>query len=122
MYSLFGFLDMADDYEDRLIENTKAEDATGLCYTVDTCRVTDSEQAYETGVEHPSFNEGQWVIVEMYDTESQARAGHARWVEAMKMPPKELLDVSSAEICRLYDDIKQDPSWRAKGKEAQDDA
>jgi hypothetical protein len=79
---------------------------------VDTCGgINDSSWSYETAVCHPEYNDGDWIIVEGYDTEADALAGHANWVKIMtanKMPVK-LLDVSSATIAKLADELS---TWR----------
>ena len=95
---MLDFMNMADNYEERLVENyTKG----GL--QVDTCAITDSDQPFETGILHPKYNNGNWVIVQMYDTKEEARTGHALWVKLMtaKKLPNKLEDVSTCEIAKL---------------------
>lgn len=53
--------------------------------TVDTCKVTDSMQPYETAIEHPFYRNGEWVIVEMYDSKEEAKIGHDKWVALMNV-------------------------------------
>jgi hypothetical protein len=55
---------------------------------------------YETAVEHPEYNDGAIVIVGVYDSEADARVGHAKWVERMTGDdlPEELVDVGRAEV------------------------
>jgi hypothetical protein len=56
---------------------------------------------YETGISHEVYNP-KIVIVEEYETEEQAIAGHAKWLKVMQEnPAKELTDVSSALIAQL---------------------
>ena len=95
---MFDFLSMAGNYEERKVSRYDEGDLF-----VDTCHVTDSDQDYETAVEHPRYNDGNMVIVEMYDTEKEAQTGHDKWVEIMtkKSLPKELKDVSTASIAKL---------------------
>lgn len=66
---------------------------------VDTCGVTDSAQSFETAVQHPEYNNGKWVVVEMYTSREAAQSGHDRWVQIVTTDqlPKELRDVSTAE-------------------------
>lgn len=66
---------------------------------VSTVRVTDSSHPYETAVGHPEYNGGDLIIVEEYDTEEAAKAGHEKWVATMTAPtlPESLTDVSTAE-------------------------
>jgi hypothetical protein len=97
MENLFGFMDMAGTYEQRKVANTKINDAI-----IDTCAVTDSEQPYETAIQHKAYNEGQWVIVEMYDTKKQSIIGHKKWVNKFKNDlPEKLEDVSTSKIMNL---------------------
>ena len=109
MDGLFGFFSMANDYEQRAV--ARHEDADTLL-TIDTARVTDSRHDYETAVAHPAYNDGEWVIVEIYDTEEQARAEHDKWVKVMtaaKLPDR-LYDVSSATIKELAEAFGADYS------------
>jgi hypothetical protein len=75
---------------------------------VDTCGgMTDSEHFYETAVSHPSYNRGNWIIVESYDDEYSARTGHKRWVEAMTSNhlPKFLKCVSTSNVSKEKDKV-----------------
>ena len=93
MYGMFNFMSMADNYEERKVDNTKFEKTE-----IDTCSVTDSNQDYETGIKDPRYNDGDWIIVEMYDTKEEAQTGHNKWVETMRNnPPSELKDMSTCE-------------------------
>ena len=91
---------MYGNYEQRKVANFKKG---GLI--VDTCLVTDSGKKYETGVIHPKYNKGDWVIVELYDTKKEAKLGHKKWVKLMtaKKLPKSLKDVSTAGVAKLCD-------------------
>lgn len=95
---MFNFLSMADNYEQRVVANFVPEGASD--WLVDTAAVTDSEQPFETAVQHPRYNEGAIVIVELYDTREEALAGHERWVKTMtaKKLPATLKDVSTCEV------------------------
>jgi len=97
---MFDFFSMADNYEER-----KVECFDGDGFTVDTSRVTDSDQPYETGIKHSRYNEEKWVIVEMYDDVEEAKTGHAKWVKLMtgETLPATLKDVSTSEIQKLLD-------------------
>ena len=96
---LFDFLKDMGNYEERKVDRYDGEE--GLC--IDTARVSDSKKPFETGIEHPSYNDGKWVIVETYDTKEAAETGHNIWVEKMTAEelPKELVDMSSAEVAEL---------------------
>jgi len=100
---MFNFMSMADNYEDRKIDRFNGED-----FTVDTCSVNDSDQPYETGIQHPKYNDNAWVIVEMYETKNKAKKGHDKWVKIMtkNILPKELKDVSTSEIAKLLNSFE----------------
>ncbi len=94
---MFG-MDMYGTHADRVVDNYEFGKLI-----IDTCSVTDSDQPYETAVQHPSYNEGSWVIVELYDDKEKAQVGHDKWVLFMtgEKLPDELKDVSSAEVIKL---------------------
>lgn len=96
--SMFGFFDMVGNYEIRKVANDTIGDAE-----IDTCSVTDGALRYETGITHPDYNEGGWIIVEAYPTRDKAVAGHARWVKKMsaKRLPKVLTDCQNAGITKF---------------------
>lgn len=102
---MFGFLGMMNNYEDRKVANDAGEG-----WTVDTCSVTDSDQPYETGIKHTRYNEGEWIIVQMYDDKEAALKGHATWVKKLqaKKPPATLQDVSTCDILQLADALDVD--------------
>lgn len=100
MTDIFGFLSDVGNYEDRLVENTKLPNLA----VVDTVRVSDAEKDYETAVSHPDYNEGDWIVVEAYDTAQQAKEGHAKWVNVMEEPPDMLEDKGLAGVRRLFGD------------------
>ena len=104
---MFKFLDMMFNYEDRKVD--RYEEGNLI---VDTCAVTDSDQPYETGVCHTLYNDGDWVIVEMYEDERSAKEGHDRWVKVMtdQVLPSKLEDVSTAEIEKLCKMAKE--NWK----------
>ena len=102
MRGLFGFMDMVGTYEQRKVDRYEKN---GLI--IDTAFVTDSDQPYETAVARPEQNNGDWVIVEAYDTKEEAQIGHDKWVKKMlsKKLPETLKDVSiceSAKLCRMW--------------------
>ena len=94
---------MANNYEEKAIARYEQG---GL--VVDTCAVTDSDEPYETGICHPNYNEGDWIIVEMYNTKKEAKKGHKKWVRKMtsKKLPKDLKDVSTAAIAKFCNCFK----------------
>lgn len=108
---MLSFLSMAGNYEQRKVANYEGEG--GL--EIDTAAVTDSRKPYETGILHPQYNSGAWVIVELYDTKEEARAGHDKWVKIMTADilPAALRDVSSCEVAELADAFSdEEDDWR----------
>lgn len=105
---MFGFLDMANNYDQRKVDCFEKGDLV-----VGTVAVSDGKQPYETGVQHPAYNDGKWVIVEGYDTKEDAQAGHDRWVEKMTSNnlPHTLEDCANAEIGQLARDAGCDMSF-----------
>ena len=97
---MFDFLCMANNYGGRKINN----DTVGKA-EIDTAMVTDSEQSYETGISHPRYNDGNWIIVEMYDTIEESKAGHEKWCNKFRdgLLPSSLKDIGSSTIAKLCD-------------------
>lgn len=94
---MLDFLSMTGTHDSRAVDNTEINEAT-----IDTCLVTDSNQPYETGISHKSFDKGNWIIVEQYDTKEEAQKGHDKWVELFtKEIPKTLKNVSNCEIIQI---------------------
>lgn len=84
---------------------------------VDTAEVSDGSRPYETGVSHPEYNEGKWVIVEAYHTWDAAMKGHEKWVATMTSEdlPTSLKDCLNGEISQLLDMISivgGQPDWK----------
>ncbi len=96
--SIFDFLKDVGNYDERVVARYEVEDLV-----IDTARVSDGRQPYETAVRHPSYNSGDWVIVEGYTTERDSAIGHNRWVKAMTtLPlPTVLTDCCNAECSQL---------------------
>jgi hypothetical protein len=92
---MFGFMSMANDYEQRKVENTEINGAT-----IDTAQVHDSARPYETAINHPDYKDGDWIVVELYDTKDLAKVGHKKWVEkfSSKDLPIQLVDVNETEV------------------------
>lgn len=93
---LFGY-SMRGTHESRCVANTEVDGGV-----VDTARVDDAPQPFETGVQHPAYREdGKWVIVECYDTREDAVKGHEKWVKIMEGKPARLEDVSRCGVVQL---------------------
>jgi len=103
--------DLLNDWKEEREQANKTADNL----IVDTCAVTDAEQPFETGVSHPAYNDREWVIVEMYDTEEQARQGHDKWVATMTAEslPETLIDAGTSVVNQLRDASNPGgDSWR----------
>lgn len=112
---MLSFLSMVGNHEQRKVDRYESDN--GLI--VDTAAVTDSEKPYETGICHPAYNSGDWVIVELYDTKEEAQAGHSRWVQTMTAGelPQALTDVSTCEVANLLDVFSKGDDWRTINKD-----
>lgn len=77
---MFGFLNMMGNYEERKVARWPDSEEEWI---VDTAAVCDSAQPFETAIQHPRYNSGSMVIVELYDTKEEAKIGHDKWVEIM---------------------------------------
>jgi hypothetical protein len=86
------------NYEERKVENTRINGAI-----IDTCMVTDSSCPYETGICHPDYNEGHYIIVELYETKEQSKIGHEKWVKLFSKDPLPtyMVDVNKSIICDI---------------------
>jgi hypothetical protein len=110
---MFDYFNMMGNYEQRKVENTIINGTV-----IDTCRVTDSSQPYETGIQNPLYHDGDWVIVEMYSTEEAARKGHAKWVKKFSNKlPESLVDVGTSTIAQLLEAVKPDINKEYKRKD-----
>lgn len=101
-------LGMLGNYEERKVARYEKD---GLM--VSTAFVTDSRQPYETAICHPRYNDGEHIIVELYNDKESAQEGHDKWVNKMtsKKLPETLRDASSAEIAKVTD-VVEGKGWR----------
>ena len=97
VFNLFGFGNIGN-YEARKV----SKDVFDWGF-ISTARVTDGEKPYETAVEHKSYNGGDMVIVESYDTKEEAEDGHKKWVKTMTSEnlPESLIDCMNSEVSRF---------------------
>ena len=75
---MFDLLKMAGTYKARNVANFAKNDLV-----VDTSSVTDGYKPFESGITHPQYNQGKWIIVEDYGTKKEAQIGHDKWVAIM---------------------------------------
>lgn len=113
MSDLFGFFNMIDNYEERKVKNYTLNELN-----IDTCAVSDSDKPYETGIQHPLYNEGKWIIVELYDTKEEAENGHDKWVKIMTKNklPEVLKDVNSCFIAKYGDACNRNKEYKKEDK------
>lgn len=95
---LFDFLKMAGNYEERKVARYQEGNLT-----VSTCRVCDSKFAFETVVAHSAYKEGNFIVVENYNTVEEAEGGHERWVKRMTRGtlPESLTEVGGNKLLEL---------------------
>lgn len=60
---------------------------------IDTCKAYDVGR-WETGIKR---GEGEWEIVERYDTQEEAKKGHDKWVNKIKEDPEINLEAEVEE-------------------------
>lgn len=110
MLGLFDFLQDFGNHEDRKVDRYHEGDLF-----VDTCAVSDSTKPFETGIEHPGYNNGNMVIVELYDTKEEAQKGHDKWLDLMlNNPPTVLHNVSTCASASMLREIGKLPPCEKK--------
>lgn len=93
---MLNFYNMIGNYSSRLVANNTINNAI-----IDTVLVMDSKQPYETGIKHPNYNNGNWVIVELYMTREKAEEGHIKWCDKFSNVdnlPESLDDVNETSL------------------------
>lgn len=102
MLNSFPVTSMRFDYDKRKVD--KFDDGTLF---VSTALVYDNpdEMPYETAIRHPSYSNGEHVIVELYPDAVVAQKGHNKWVEMMTQDelPDKLMDVSQNNYVVLFE-------------------
>lgn len=88
-----------------LVESTPLdlyEDSNVVVSTV----YTNELEKWETGISHCKYNNGDWIIVEEYETEQEAKDGHLKWKTTMTdfVLPDKLVDVSTSHF-KFEDEI-----------------
>lgn len=110
---LFDFLNDLYNYEDRQIDIFEKDNLI-----VDTCRVSDGKQPYETCISHPDYHSGKFIIVEVYDDADDAKEGHDKWVNIMiqDMLPDKLIDCCNTELGEFYKNISGEVVYQKENK------
>lgn len=85
------------NYDRRMIARLEHEDVV-----LSTAYVDDSLKPIETAIKHPDYHDA-FVVVEVYDTEEEARKGHKKWKERVikNTLPKTLKDVGMSKVTRM---------------------
>lgn len=106
---MFEFMSMFGNYESRKIGRYDSDDLS-----VSTARVNDGNQPFETGVMHPDYNDGKWIIVDAYDTAEEAKEGHEMWVKIMTSDelPDTLEDCNNSKIQQLCTAMGEKPTFK----------
>jgi hypothetical protein len=106
MGGIFDFL-LSAPYEDRAVAHWSNDDESVI---VDTCKVVDGTLPIETGVIHPEYNDGEWMIVEAYGSVEAALEGHERWVVMAQRDelPAVIADCCNAHCARFAADLSDD--------------
>ena len=68
------------NYEERLVARDDKLDPDELPFCLDTVAVDDREWKYETAIQHPKFNDNEWIVIRGYDTIEEAKEGHEKLV------------------------------------------
>ena len=76
-----------DNYEDRVVENTKINK-----YTIDTAYTSD--YGYETAIWK---DDNEMIIVERYPSKETSKSGHKKWCDFCKTNPKSAFSVQLDE-------------------------
>lgn len=94
MFEMFDWLDMINNYEQRMVKNDETEK-----FIIDTAQVTDRSWKYETAVAHDDFNDGAWIILEGTNTKEEALQVHNKWLNKLLTEDiTELVDCFTDEV------------------------
>ena len=76
LFSLLTTMGGEDNYKERLVARDDKLDPDEIPFILDTVAVDDREWKYETAIQHPKFNDNEWIVIRGYDTKEEAKAGH----------------------------------------------
>lgn len=106
---MFEFLKDMHNYSERMVKRYEEGDTI-----ISTARVSDARQPFETAVSDPRWNNGEFVVVAMYDTREDAEIGHEQWVKKITTsPPVRLLDVGTSGVSEWID-VFGGKDWRIR--------
>jgi hypothetical protein len=113
MTKMFDFFNDIDNYSERKVDRFEKDDLI-----IDTCRVSDGKQDYETAVSHPDYHNSKFIVVEAYSSKEEAQEGHDKWIAIMiKEPlPDELIDCCNAQIGDFYRELGGDVIYKKENK------
>lgn len=102
---MFGFLADMGNYEKRKV--ARYEDGEIL---ISTARCSDGTKPYETAIMHPDYNNGEFIIVQAYDTKEEAAKAHDAWVNLVKFNslPDPLVDCGNSQIAQFATSLCKD--------------
>lgn len=83
----FDWLDMLGTYDARKVDNTECNG-----FTIDTAKVTDRDQPYETAINNSKYAHGCWIIVGWADTLEEAQELHDKTVEFYSQNEPEFIE------------------------------
>lgn len=95
---MFEFVKDIGNYAERKVDRFENETVA-----VSTARASDSTHPFETAIKHADYNNGAWIIVELYNSKEEAQTGHKKWVGTMTSTslPDSLVDVSGANVAKM---------------------
>lgn len=93
-----------DNYKERLVARDDKLDPDEIPFTLDTVAVDDREWLYETAIQHPKFNDNEWIVIRGYDTKEEAKAGHEELITYYLMNRPAFIKDIWSEIDYLRDE------------------
>lgn len=104
LLNLLSTGDSMDNYNERLVSRTSNLDPDEVPFILDTVAVDDREWLYETAIQHPKFNDNEWIVIRGYDTKEEAKAGHKELITYYLMNRPAFIKDIWSEIDYLRDE------------------
>lgn len=104
LLSLLSTVGGEDNYKERLVARDDKLDPDEIPFTLDTVAVDDREWLYETAIQHPKFNDNEWIVIRGYDTKEEAKAGHEELITYYLMNRPAFIKDIWSEIDYLRDE------------------